>query len=43
MLYGQDSPGQVEGVIHQLSSVDHWNSLKINTNILVTATLLSLL
>lgn len=28
ILYEQDLPGQVESIIHQLSSVDHWNSLE---------------
>lgn len=31
-----DLPGQVEGIIHQLSSVNHWNKLKQKSNTPVT-------
>lgn len=28
ILYKHDLPGQVESIIQQLSSVDHWNKLE---------------
>lgn len=28
IVYQQELPGQVEGIIYQLSSVDHWNKLE---------------